>query len=99
MKRGIAARQRSRYLRFARPPQEKQLIAARTKTMKEKKFIRLATDIFVSVVLLLLLLFILFRKFVVLCQIFLMACLQIMRRVLIHVNHRFLTDIYHSVNK
>lgn len=34
---GVAARQRSRYLRFARPPQEKQLIEARKKTMKEKK--------------------------------------------------------------
>lgn len=34
---GVAARQRSRYLRFARPPQEKQLIEARKKIMKEKK--------------------------------------------------------------
>jgi len=34
---GVAARQRSRYLRFARPPQEKQLIEARKKVMKEKK--------------------------------------------------------------
>lgn len=33
----VAARQRSRYLRFARPPQEKQLIESRKKVMKEKK--------------------------------------------------------------
>jgi len=32
---GIAARQRSRYLRFARPPQEQRLIEARNQTMKE----------------------------------------------------------------
>ena len=31
----LAARQRSRYLRFARPPQEQRLIEARTQTMKE----------------------------------------------------------------
>ncbi|XP_055959145.1 polycystin-2-like [Patella vulgata] len=34
--RGVAARQRSRYLRFARPPQEKTLIEARKKRIKEK---------------------------------------------------------------
>jgi len=31
----LAARQRSRYLRFARPPQEQRLIESRTQTMKE----------------------------------------------------------------
>ena len=31
---GVAARQRSRYLRFARPPQEKELIRSRNKTIK-----------------------------------------------------------------
>ena len=56
MKLGIAARQRSRYLRFARPPQEKQLIAARKQTMKEKKLARLFTEILVSSLLLTLLL-------------------------------------------
>ncbi|XP_077978738.1 polycystin-1-like protein 1 [Glandiceps talaboti] len=34
---GIAARQRSRYLRFARPPQEKELKQAKEKMLKEKK--------------------------------------------------------------
>ena len=34
---GIAARQRYRYLRFARPPQEKQLIEARKETIKQQK--------------------------------------------------------------
>ena len=35
---GIAARQRSRYLRYlARPPQEKQLIEARKRQLGEKK--------------------------------------------------------------
>ncbi|KAK2159449.1 hypothetical protein LSH36_153g04090 [Paralvinella palmiformis] len=34
---GVAARQRSRYLRFTRPPQEKQLIEARMKGIKERK--------------------------------------------------------------
>ncbi|CAH1789073.1 unnamed protein product [Owenia fusiformis] len=42
--RGIAARQRSRYLRFARPPQEKQLIEARKKTLKEKKAYSIIKD-------------------------------------------------------
>ncbi|XP_053373889.1 polycystic kidney disease 1 like 1-like isoform X2 [Mercenaria mercenaria] len=37
LERGVAARQRSRYLRFARPPQEKQLIEARKRVLKEKK--------------------------------------------------------------
>jgi len=31
----LAARQRSRYLRFARPPQERRLIESRTQTMKQ----------------------------------------------------------------
>lgn len=56
MRLGIAARQRSRYLRFARPPQEKQLIAARKQTMKERKLVRLFTEVFVSSLLLTLLL-------------------------------------------
>ena len=37
MLQGIAERQRSRYLRFARPPQEKHLIEARKTTLKQKK--------------------------------------------------------------
>ncbi|XP_052094392.1 polycystic kidney disease protein 1-like 1 isoform X3 [Mytilus californianus] len=44
LERGVAARQRSRYLRFARPPQEKQLIEARKKIMKEKKAMSLLRD-------------------------------------------------------
>ncbi|XP_070567047.1 polycystin-1-related protein-like [Ptychodera flava] len=34
---GIAARQRSRYLRFARPPQEKELRKAKERMLKEKR--------------------------------------------------------------
>ena len=33
---GIAARQRSRYLRFARPPQAKELQKAKERMLKEK---------------------------------------------------------------
>ncbi|KAK7500822.1 hypothetical protein BaRGS_00008066 [Batillaria attramentaria] len=36
IERGVRARQRSRYLRFARPPQEKSLQESRKKLMKEK---------------------------------------------------------------
>ena len=61
---GTRARQRSRYLRFARPPQEKQLIAARKRTIKEKKFLKLSAEVGVVALLLLLLCTIVFRKFV-----------------------------------
>ncbi|XP_060086124.1 polycystin-1-like protein 1 [Ylistrum balloti] len=44
IERGVAARQRSRYLRFARPPQEKQLIEARKKILKEKKAMSLISN-------------------------------------------------------
>ncbi|XP_021343133.1 uncharacterized protein LOC110443309 isoform X2 [Mizuhopecten yessoensis] len=44
IERGVAARQRSRYLRFARPPQEKQLIEARKKILKEKKAMSLVSN-------------------------------------------------------
>lgn len=62
IRRGIAARQRSRYLRFARPPQEKQLIAARKRTMKEKKFLRLITEIAVLALLVFLLFCVILSK-------------------------------------
>ena len=60
---GTRARQRSRYLRFARPPQEKQLIAARKRTIKEKKFLKLSAEVGVVALLLLLLCTIVFREF------------------------------------
>ncbi|XP_033762676.1 polycystic kidney disease protein 1-like 1 [Pecten maximus] len=44
IERGVAARQRSRYLRFARPPQEKQLIEARKKILQEKKAMSLISN-------------------------------------------------------
>ncbi|XP_061185531.1 polycystin-1-like protein 1 [Saccostrea echinata] len=44
LEKAVAARQRSRYLRFARPPQEKQLIEARKNVMKEKKSIAILLD-------------------------------------------------------
>lgn len=60
--RGTKARQRSRYLRWARPPQEKQLIAARKRTMKEKKLMRLLVEVLVLCLTLLLLMIIVFCK-------------------------------------
>lgn len=60
--RGTRARQRSRYLRFARPPQEKQLIAARKRTMKEKKLMRLVAECAVLALTLILLMVIVFGK-------------------------------------
>ncbi|XP_014672942.1 PREDICTED: polycystic kidney disease protein 1-like 1 [Priapulus caudatus] len=45
MLQGIAARQRSRYLRFARPPPERQLLEAREQTMKEKQTFRIVGDV------------------------------------------------------
>ncbi|XP_067649227.1 polycystin-1-like protein 1 isoform X2 [Haliotis asinina] len=44
LERGVAARQRCRYLRFARPPQEKTLIEARKKIIREKKTLCLFSD-------------------------------------------------------
>ncbi|XP_071112058.1 polycystin-1-like protein 1 isoform X2 [Haliotis cracherodii] len=44
LERGVAARQRCRYLRFARPPQEKTLIEARKKIIREKKTLGLFSD-------------------------------------------------------
>ncbi|XP_048754124.2 polycystic kidney disease protein 1-like 1 isoform X3 [Ostrea edulis] len=50
LEKAVAARQRSRYLRFARPPQEKQLIEARKKVLKEKKALSILIDIISLVV-------------------------------------------------
>ncbi|XP_052802584.1 uncharacterized protein LOC128232845 isoform X2 [Mya arenaria] len=50
LERGVAARQRSRYLRFTRPPQEKQLIEARKRVMKEKRAVTMFKEI-VSIIL------------------------------------------------
>ncbi|KAL3831269.1 hypothetical protein ACJMK2_023042, partial [Sinanodonta woodiana] len=44
LERGVAARQRSRYLRFARPPSEKRLLDARKKILKENRAISLLGD-------------------------------------------------------
>ena len=52
LSRGIAARQRSRHLRFARPPAERQLIRAREKTMKEKTVAAFILKIVVIVIVL-----------------------------------------------
>ena len=70
---GTRARQRSRYLRFARPPQEKQLIAARKRTIKEKKFLKLSAEVGVVALLLLLLCTIVFREFIW-CHPFMYSC-------------------------
>ena len=59
---GIAARQRSRYLRFARPPQEKQLIESRKKTIREKKATAMFWNTIVYVVFLAVTLVIAFGK-------------------------------------
>ncbi|KAL4222250.1 Polycystic kidney disease [Mactra antiquata] len=50
LERGVAARQRSRYLRFARPPQEKQLIEARKRVLKEKRALTLLREMMTFVV-------------------------------------------------
>ena len=63
--RGTRARQRSRYLRFARPPQERQLIAARKRTMKEKKFMKWGAELAVLCLLLILLNIMVFCKCVI----------------------------------
>ncbi|XP_074659507.1 polycystin-1-like protein 1 [Tubulanus polymorphus] len=42
--RGIAARQRSRYLRFARPPEEKHLTDSRKKILKQKRALNMFWD-------------------------------------------------------
>jgi hypothetical protein len=59
---GIAARQRSRYLRFARPPQEKHLIEARKKTILEKKVTSICTETVGLAILFFLLLVVAFCK-------------------------------------
>ncbi|XP_052246841.1 polycystic kidney disease 1 like 1-like [Dreissena polymorpha] len=62
LERGVAARQRSRYLRFARPPQEKQLIEARKRVMKEKRAIIMFREVVVFLVSMVLLLVIAYGK-------------------------------------
>ncbi|XP_064648391.1 polycystin-1-like protein 1 isoform X2 [Lineus longissimus] len=62
LEKGIAARQRSRYLRFARPPQEKQLIESRKKTMKEKKAVTIFWETVKYLVVLTVALFVAFGK-------------------------------------
>jgi hypothetical protein len=59
---GIAARQRSRYLRFARPPAERELIRAREKTMREKRVGALFTESMSYVAVLIVLLIMAFGK-------------------------------------
>ncbi|KAK3791119.1 hypothetical protein RRG08_010520 [Elysia crispata] len=55
LQRGVAARSRSRYLRFAGPPQEKQLKSSRKRQIKQKRALLLLRDLlcfFVMVIIL-----------------------------------------------
>ncbi|XP_071488265.1 polycystin-1-like protein 1 [Diadema antillarum] len=51
LSKAIAARQRSRYLRFARPPQPKELQKAKEKMLKEKHMYAILTDLLLFVML------------------------------------------------
>lgn len=59
---GVKARQRSRYLRFSRPPQEKQLLDARKHVIKERKALNILKDSVFSTFVLSLLVLIAFNK-------------------------------------